>query len=75
MKDRFGNKQMIINKHVEGILNMAPVTSNNDLKGLRKIYDLVEAHVRGLKVLGVSSEPYDSLLSSVLMNEIPQENV
>lgn len=40
---------------------MAPVTSNNDLKGLRKIYDLVEAHVRGLKVLGVSSEPYDSL--------------
>ena len=41
LKDRFGNKQMIINKHVEGLLNMAPVTSNNDLKGLRKIYDLV----------------------------------
>ena len=40
MKDRFGNKQMIINKHVEGLVNMAPVTSNNDLKGLRKIYDL-----------------------------------
>lgn len=31
---------MIINKHVEGLVNMAPVTSNNDLKGLRKIYDL-----------------------------------
>ena len=27
-------------------LNNAPVTSKNDLKGLRKIFDLVEAHVR-----------------------------
>ena len=28
------NKQMIINKHLKGLLNEAPVTSKNDLKGL-----------------------------------------
>ena len=73
LKGRFGNKQMIINKHMEGLLNMAPVISNQDLRGLRRIYDFVEVHVRGLKALGVSSESYGSLLSSVLMNKIPQE--
>ena len=41
------------NKHIEGFLIMAPVTTRNDLKGLRKIYNQVEAHVRGLSVLGV----------------------
>lgn len=69
MKDRFGNKQKIINKHMKGLLNKAPITSKNDLKGLRKIFDLEEAHVRGLEVLGVSSECYGSLLSIVSPNE------
>ena len=51
LKSRFGNKQMIISKHMKSLLNMAPVSSNHDLKGLRKIYDLVEVHVRGNKAL------------------------
>ena len=75
LKDRFRNKQKIINKHMKGLLNKAPVTSKNDLKGLRKIFDLEEAHVRGLKVLGASSECYGNLYcrSSVLLNKIRQE--
>ena len=34
LKDTFGNKQMIINKHTKGLLNNVSVTSKNDLKGL-----------------------------------------
>ena len=34
LKDTFGNKQMIINKHTTGLLNNVSVTSKNDLKGL-----------------------------------------
>ena len=52
---------------------MAPVYSNHDPRGMRQLYDLVEVHVRGLKALGVPSESYGSLLSSVLMNKVPQE--
>ena len=33
----------------------------------------MEVHVRGLKALGVSSKSCGSLLSSVLMNKIPQD--
>ena len=64
---------MIISKHMESLLNMALDSSNHDLKGLRKIYDLLEVHVKGLKALGVSSESYSSLLFSLLMNKIPQD--
>ena len=73
LKTRFGNRQMIVNKRVDDLINMAPFHSNHDLRGMRQLYDLVEVHVRGLKVLGVPSESYGSLLSSVLMNKVPQE--
>ena len=64
---------MIVNKHMDNPINMAPGYSNPDLRGLRQLYDLVEVHVRGLKALGVTSESYGSLLSSVLTNKVPQE--
>ena len=63
LKTRFGNKQMIVNKHIDDLINMAPVYSNNDLRGMRQLYDLVEVHVRGRKALEVPSESYGSLLS------------
>ena len=73
LKRRFGNKQQIINKHMEILLNVEPVTAQNSLKGLRHLYDVVEAHIRGLKALGVSSESYGNLLTSVLMNKLPSD--
>ena len=36
---------MIINKDMDDLLNMAPVTSSQDVRGLRKIYDLVEVNL------------------------------
>ena len=65
LKDTFGNKQMIINKHLKGLLNKAPVTSKNDLKGLRKIFDLVEAHVRVLERLRFTFTVYGKRQTSV----------
>ena len=37
------------------------------------MYDFVETHVHGLRSLGVLSDSYGSLLSSVLINKLPQE--
>ena len=49
------------------------MTSASNLKGVRKLYDLVESNIRSLKSLGVAPESYGSLLSSVLLNKMPQE--
>ena len=73
LEKRFGNKQQIVAKHMEMILNIDPVTSTYNLKALRQLYNAVKSHVRGLKLLGVSSDSYGSLLSSVLLTKLPQE--
>ena len=46
LKKRFGQPQIIINAHMEGLVKVAAVTVDNDLKRLRLLYDRVEAHVR-----------------------------
>ena len=73
MWKRFSNKQPIIDKHMEQLLNIDVVTSQHDVKGLRHLYDMIEANVCSLDSLGIKAESYGSLLSSVLMNKLPSE--
>ena len=39
LKKRFGNKQLLINKHMESLLGIEQVTSIRDVKGLRQVFD------------------------------------
>ena len=73
LKRRFGNKQLIINRHMETLLNINSVKSGFNIQALRQLYDLIESQVRSLKSLGVSSSSYGSLLSSVVMSKLPQD--
>ena len=73
LKQRFGNVQLIVNAHMNSLLQLPSVLSHHDLKGLRRLYDSVEANVRGLRALGISTDSYGSLLTSVLMNKLPTE--
>ena len=50
---------------METLLNIDPVTSDQNLKGLRKLYTDVEANTRSLKALGVEPETYGAMLASV----------
>ena len=72
LKKRFGNKLQIINRHMDILVNVSPVI-NEDTRKLRKLYDTLESHVRSLKSLGLPSDSYGSLLSSITMNKLPQE--
>eukprot|EP00731_Ephydatia_muelleri_P024188 Em0016g459a len=73
LKQRFGNNQQIVSKHMEELLNLEAVTSILNLKGLRHLYDSVETRIRNLRSLGISSDSYGSLLASVLLNRLPPE--
>ena len=73
LRKRFGNKQQIITKHMDNLLCAEAVTSANNMKSIRKLYDLVESNIRSLKSLNVPPESYGSLLSSVLLKKMPQE--
>ena len=49
----FGNKQVIVSKHMDNLLNMTIIPSDRNLKELRQLYDHTEAHVRSLKSLEI----------------------
>ena len=74
LQKRFGNKKLIITKHMDALWNQEAVRSVNNLKSLRHLFDTVQAHVRGLRALGVPSTSYGELLTSVLMNKLHQEH-
>ena len=70
LKKRFGNPQLIISKHMEELMNTDAVSSVLDITALRRIYDKVEVHVRGLKSLGIASASYGALLMPVLQKKL-----
>ena len=73
LQKRFGNRQQIISRHMDLFLNLEPVNAVQKLRNLHRLYDSVETHVRSLKNLGVDSKTYGTLLTSVLLNKLPQE--
>ena len=73
LQKRFGDKQLIISKHMETLLHMEAVTSDQNLRDLRRLYDHTESHVRGLKSLGVEAASYGAMLSPVLLSKLPPD--
>ena len=71
LKNRFWQPQIIINAHMEGLVKVAAVTVDNNLKRLRFLYDRVEAHVRALQALGIQCESYGKILVLLLMEKQP----
>ena len=71
LKQRFGNRQQIINSHMDSLLQLPTVTSLHDVQGIRRLYDKIESHVKGLKSLGVKTESYGDLMISLLMQRLP----
>lgn len=73
LQKRFGNKQLIISKHMEALLAITAVTADHHLRDLRRLYDQSESNIRSLKALGIEPESYGAMLSSVLLSKLPPE--
>ena len=73
LERKFGNRQCIIDAYMDQLLNVNAVTSATNLSGLRHLFDVIENHIRSLKYLGVISDSYGSLLSSVFLNKLPPD--
>ena len=73
LQRRFGDTDQIVSKHMVALLILEAVTSQNNLKVLRRLHDQVESQVRGLRALGIPAESYSSLLSPVILSKLPQE--
>ena len=71
LKERFGQKQVLINAHMDALLKIPAAT--NDVKKLRSLYDACEGYIHGLESLDVYPESYGDLLIPIIMKKLPEE--
>lgn len=71
LKERFGQKQVLINAHMDALLKIPAAT--NDVKKLRSLYDACEGYIHGLESLDVYPESYGDLLIPIVMKKLPEE--
>ena len=72
LKTRFGKRQQIINAHMQALLQLQHCP-NEDTEQLRKIFDSVTTHGRGLESPGTPPESYGNLFIPVLMSRMPKD--
>ena len=58
LKDRYGNRQVIITSHADALIKLAKVTSPGNTKQLRQLYDEVESHIQAFQGLKISAGMY-----------------
>ena len=73
LEERYGHKQALISVHMQKLIQVEPILELSDVKGLRKLHDEVETHVRSLSSLGLDPTGFGSMLSPVLMTKLPEE--
>jgi len=62
LQKRFGNKQQIIDKHLDVLFNVDAVVNPSNVRGLRRLFDTVTSHIRSLHSLEVQSTIYANIL-------------
>ena len=70
---RFGCKQLIVNKHMDALLQFEAISSSQNARALRELFDNIRSHIRSLQSLGVEPESYGGLLCPVLLSKILQD--
>lgn len=73
LKERFGRNDMLINAHMNALLNISALKHSNDIINFRKLFDKAEIQIRSLKTLGVTTKMYGSLLCPILLKIIPPD--
>ena len=73
LKQRFGQKRIIINCHMENLMKIPPVYLSTDIRKVRKLFDAIKQNCRGLQTLGVTSSSYGAVLVPVLLQKLPED--
>ncbi|KAG0420672.1 hypothetical protein HPB47_003361 [Ixodes persulcatus] len=73
LKKRFGNEDILVQTHMRKLLDLQPVRDADDVRGLRRLYDTIISHLRGLEALGQKHQTFGALLCPVVQRALPKE--
>ena len=71
LRDRFGNKQLLISSNMKKILSIKAVCSSASIEKIRAMFNDVEACVRNLKSLNVEQTQYGQALIAIIWEKLP----
>lgn len=72
VQERFENKQLMIDLHLNGIIDHKPL-SNESHRGLRTLYETLESHLRSLEKLGIEVHTWDYILINLIVRKFDEE--
>ena len=73
LQARFANKQIIISKHIDTLIELNQISKSEDSGALRLLYDRVEAIVRSLQGIGVQADTYGTFLTPIIIGKLPSD--
>lgn len=73
LKRKYGRTDVILSNHVNALLRLPRVERANDTHHLRKLFEKVEFHVRGIESFGKTAETYDTIVVPFLLTRLPEE--
>ena len=71
LKDRSGNRNSIISKHMDTLLSLEAVKSANSVGPLRLLYNKIMMNIRALKSFDISSNQFGPMLTPVILQKLP----
>ncbi|GBM64461.1 hypothetical protein AVEN_194224-1 [Araneus ventricosus] len=75
LKDRYGRQDHLIGHFINKLLEIKPVKSSFNLRGLRKLHDESEISIRNLNSMGIDSKNSGHLLIPILLKQLPHDLV
>ncbi|KAH7973906.1 hypothetical protein HPB49_006802 [Dermacentor silvarum] len=73
LSDRFSRRDMLVDDHLDHLLEMAPIRSSADLNKLGDLYDEITFRTSALEGLGVSPDEYTAVQRRVIMKALPPD--
>ena len=76
LEERYGRKDLIIQSHVQSLLDDLKVTCSESsgskyVRSLWSFYDQVMTHIRSLETLGISGEKVEVFLNVIILRNLP----
>lgn len=74
--DRFAKSDLIVQDHIENLIDLQPVRSSDDVLGLRRLYmfvlqaHILQVHIRGLKALHVAEDSFSTVLRPLIFRRL-----
>ena len=73
LKEKYGKANVLKGSHMSALKAVVGVTYSKNVDGLKKLYEIVDMHVKALSVFGTSEEQYSLVIVPDLMKKIPRD--